>query len=158
MKFVADSMLGRLARWLRLLGHDTSYYPHIKDSLLLEIADKENRTILTRDTRLVRRKIIRDFLLLHENDSFEQLKEVVDRFDLLTGEMVDAPDDLPVLYRCILCNSVLDNASKDEAKQHVPPYVYNTINDFKRCVRCDKYYWNGTHPERIRKKLLELFS
>ena len=77
MKFIADSMLGRLARWLRLIGYDTLYYPHIEDSLILRIAREEDRTLLTRDTRLVKVRGLKDFLLLKENDPFEQLKNVI---------------------------------------------------------------------------------
>ena len=69
-------MLGRLAKWLRLLGHDTLYYPNIEDSLVLRIAREENRVLLTRDTRIVNVRDITPFLLLESNDPFVQLKEV----------------------------------------------------------------------------------
>ena len=77
MQFIADAMLGRLARWLRFLGFDTLYYPGIDDAKLIRIARENNRFILTRDTRLVQRKGLRNVLLIHANDSLHQLVEVV---------------------------------------------------------------------------------
>ena len=82
MKFIVDSMLGRLARWLRLLGCDTLYYPSIEDRRLIRIASEEDRVLITRDTRLVRMRGLKHFLLLHENDPFEQLKKTITTFNL----------------------------------------------------------------------------
>jgi uncharacterized protein with PIN domain len=155
MKFIADSMLGRLARWLRLLGYDTLYYPRIEDSLLLRIAREEERILLTRDTRLVKVRGLKDFLLLKENDTFEQLKVVLKTLHLLSR---DKPDELemPVSSRCSLCNNVLNNVSREAAKAYVPQYVYLTSDSFKRCSRCGKFYWKGTHQEKLQKKLSEI--
>ena len=82
MRFIADSMLGRLVRWLRLLGYDTVYYPRIEDSVLLRIAREENRILLTRDSRLVKARGLRQFLLLEENDPFDQLRSIITAFNL----------------------------------------------------------------------------
>ena len=149
MRFIADSMLGRLARWLRLLGFDTLYFPQIEDSLLLRIAREEDRILLTRDTRLVKVRGLRNFLLLRENGIFDQLREVISSLALkpVTG-----------LSRCSLCNGTLDDVPKEKAKGFVPEYVYLTSEDFKRCHGCDKFYWNGTHQERLRKKLAEVLK
>jgi uncharacterized protein with PIN domain len=156
MKFIADSMLGRLARWLRLLGHDTLYYPRIEDSLLLRIAREENRVLLTRDTRLVKVRGLNNYLLLSENDPFEQLRKVITTFGISPfskcGEAVAA---LPAI-RCSLCNSVLEDVPKEQAKDRVPEYVYLTTESFKKCQKCDKFYWEGTHREKLRKKLMEI--
>ncbi|RJQ47397.1 MAG: hypothetical protein C4538_05110 [Nitrospiraceae bacterium] len=161
MKFIADSMLGRLARWLRLLGYDTLYFPDIQDRLLIRIAREEDRVLLTRDTRLVRMRGLRRYLLLHENDPFGQLKKVITTFDLGTHPIFFESKKMgcvPRLYsRCSLCNTSLEEVSKEQAKLHVPEYVYQTSDAFKQCPSCGKFYWKGTHPELLRKKLRDIF-
>jgi uncharacterized protein with PIN domain len=156
MKFIADSMLGRLARWLRLLGHDTLYYPHIEDSLLLRIAREEDRVLLTRDTRLVKVRGLKKFLLLSENGPFEQLKKVITTFGLVPSGGYDETGAAPPANRCSLCNSVLEDVPKDQAEGRVPEYVYLTSESFRKCRKCEKFYWRGTHQERLRKKLMEI--
>ncbi|RJQ54773.1 MAG: hypothetical protein C4526_04880 [Nitrospiraceae bacterium] len=158
MKFIADAMLGRLARWLRLLGYDTLYYPAIEDRILLHIAEKEDRVLLTRDTRLVKVRGITEFLLLEENDTFEQLKKVIKAFNLLgthpifsdTENMGCVPRLSRLYSRCSLCNTLLEDVPKEQAREHVPEYVYQTSGSFKKCPHCNKFYWKGTHPEKLR--------
>ena len=149
-------MLGRLARWLRLLGHDTLYYPCIEDSLILRIAKEQNRTLLTRDTRLVKVRDVKDFLLLKENDPLEQLRTVVTQFKLLSPDEIQKPVSNAIHSRCSLCNNILNDAGREEAKPHVPPYVYMTSRSFKKCPACDKYYWKGTHRKLLLEKLREI--
>jgi uncharacterized protein with PIN domain len=155
MKFIADSMLGRLARWLRLLGYDTLYYKDIDDSLLLRIAREEKRILLTRDTRLAKVRDLPEFLLLYENDPLEQLKKVIITFNLATSRGGVTPP-LSILSRCSLCNAVLSDASKEEARGVVPEYVYSTSDSFKKCSTCNRFYWKGTHHGKMLKKLKEL--
>lgn len=156
MKFIADSMLGRLARWLRLIGHDTLYEPHIEDSLLLRTAREEKRTLLTRDTRLVKIRGLKDFLLLKENDPLDQLKHVITAFNLIPRDAAGKPVIIPDLSRCSLCNEVLDSVSREDAKTYVPEYVFRTVDSFKHCRICGRYYWKGTHHELLQKKLSEI--
>ena len=158
MKFIADSMLGRLARWLRLLGYDTLYYPHIEDSLLLRTAREEDRILLTRDTRLVKVRGLGKYLLLSENDTFEQLKKVIEIFGIKPSGKCDEAIAMPPANRCTLCNSVLESVPKEQVKDRVPEYVYLTTESFKKCQRCDKFYWKGTHQDRFRKKLTDILS
>lgn len=163
MKFIADSMLGRPARWLRLLGYDTLYFPHIDDSLLLRIAREEERALLTRDTRLVKVRGLKNYLLLKANDPFEQLKEIIAAFDLKpleqSGESIEGGGTPPLhMYRrCSVCNTPLVDVPKKKAKPFVPEYVFLTVTDFRRCPECDKFYWKGTHEELFKKKLEEIF-
>jgi uncharacterized protein with PIN domain len=157
MKFIADSMLGRLVRWLRLIGFDTLYYPHIADGLLLRRAREEERILLTRDTRLVKVRGLKRFLLLHENDPLDQLKEVITSFGL-TSFINDRVDGSLPVSRCPLCNSQLDDISKERTKGRVPDYIYRTHSDIRHCPGCDKFYWKGTHQERMREKLLDVLQ
>lgn len=158
MRFIADSMLGRLARWLRLLGYDTLYYPQIEDSLLLKIAREDNRILLTRDTRLVKVRGLKQFLLLKENDSFKQLRNVVKAFKLNLHDKLESGNDVMILSRCAVCNASVDNISKEDAKRFVPEYVYKTSDIFRQCSGCGKFYWKGTHPGKFRKKLSEVMQ
>ncbi|GAB4535265.1 MAG: Mut7-C RNAse domain-containing protein [Thermodesulfovibrionia bacterium] len=151
MRFIADSMLGRLARWLRLLGYDTLYFPEIDDGLLLKISREEERILLTRDTRLAKVKGLKRFLLLDENDPFKQLKRVI------TTLTLDKEGGISLqLIRCVVCNTPLEKVPKEEARGKVPQYVYNTIEEFKFCSGCKRFYWKGTHPDMARRKLLEV--
>ena len=156
MKFIVDSMLGRLARWLRLLGCDTLYYPRIEDRRLIRIASEEDRVLITRDTRLVRMRGLKHFLLLHENDPFEQLKKVIITFNLNPFELRKDGIETRPYSRCSLCNTLLQSVPKEQAKPYVPEYVYQTSESFKQCPTCGKFYWKGTHPEQLRKKLMEI--
>ena len=150
-------MLGRLARWLRLVGYDTLYYPDIEDSLLLRIAREENRTLLTRDTRLVKVRGLKNYLLLKENDPFEQLKNVILTFNLFPDSTSLKSIIIPDLSRCSLCNQVLESVPKEHAKKHVPEYVFQNSGSFKHCKNCGRFYWKGTHHELLLlKKLSEI--
>lgn len=158
-------MLGRLARWLRLLGYDALYYPEIEDRVLLKIARDDNRILLTRDTHLIKVRELRKspvesrekrednaqmrYFSLTENDPFAQLKTVITAFNL---------KDFPILSRCAVCNTILKDISKEEVKGRVPEYVYQTSSVFKECSNCGKLYWKGTHPEKFMKKLSEVLQ
>jgi uncharacterized protein with PIN domain len=141
MRFIADSMLGRLARWLRLLGFDTLYYADIRDYDLLRIAQKEERIILTRDTHFLKRKGLRGSLLVRANDSREQLREVIRAY----GITEFGPG------RCARCNGILHIVGeKAEVRHVVPDYIFLSYHDFLKCRACGRVYWEGTHLERFR--------
>lgn len=168
MKFIVDSMLGRLARWLRLLGYDTLYYPEIEDRLLLRIAREEERLLLTRDTRIIRVRGLQNgtefraqkpemrphgaeirYFLVDENNPFQQLRAVIRAFNL---------KGFSLLSRCAICNTPLTGIQKAEVKNLVPEYVYQTSDIFKKCSGCDKLYWKGTHPEKFKEKFSEILT
>lgn len=148
--FIADVMLGRLARWLRLLGFDALYYSNISDYKLLKVAREQGRLILTRDTRLIKIKGIKDYLLIRSNDSFEQLLEVIEALNLRHFKLFS---------RCALCNGLLSRVSdKTEVKDSVPEFVFLNFHSFLRCSECGRIYWEGTHPKMLKDKLAEVLS
>lgn len=137
MKFIADAMLGRLARWLRFMGFDTLYYPHIDDKMLIKIAKRDDRWLLTRDTRLIKIKGLNKYLLLKENDSTKQLKEVIEAFKLRRDKRY---------RRCVKCNGILRRIkNKNEIKDLVPDFIYHNFSKFYRCKDCNRIYWEGSH-------------
>ena len=147
IRFVADTMLGRLAKWLRILGYDTLYPGQESDQRLARIANEEGRVLLTRDTELASRKGFQKLLIL-SNHLSEQLAQVIEAFNLSTKNRT--------LSLCLLCNKPLGEIEKEEARDRVPPYVFKTHPRFYRCPACHKIYWSGTHLDHIRKELEKL--
>lgn len=150
MKFIADSMLGRLAKWLRIIGYDTIYYPEIDDREFVNIALKEDRFILTRDTLLVKRKNVKNYLLVEGNHFRGQLCFIVKRLKL--------DPNAEILPRCIRCNILLKGVNKGDISLLVPDYVFETQDIFKICQTCKKVYWGGTHRDRIKQELKTIFK
>ena len=146
MKFIADHMLGSLARWLRFLGFDTAYPEVLSDKELADLAAIEDRILLTRDKELANAKGA-SALLINGTDIDEQLSQVMDAYDL---EIKDE------LSRCSLCNSILIPVKKEHVKGKVPERVYEFQNEFRECSQCKKYYWPGTHYKNIKNKLEDL--
>jgi uncharacterized protein with PIN domain len=144
--FLVDGMLGRLARWLRILGYDAEYHPGLEDRELARIARAEDRILLTRDTELARRKGFRS-LLVESQELEEQLRQVV-------AELGLRPWRRPA--RCTLCNAPLEEATPDEVRDLVPPYVGRTQTRFTRCPACRRVYWPGTHWRRMVETLQSL--
>lgn len=150
MRFIADAMLGRLAKWMRILGCDVSYYREIDDREIVDLALKEGRMILTKDTLLIKRKKARgNFFLVEGNSYKEQLKQVAEHFS------VDPYNGL--LTRCIECNLLLAAIDKETVRDAVPEYVYNSRDSFRRCPGCEKIYWPATHKDGIMTTLQEIF-
>lgn len=146
MRFIADAMLGRLARWLRILGFDTLYYPDITDRVLLKLARQEGRFILTRDTHFLR-KDVGDCLLVTSDGLEEQVSEVMKALGL----------GLPGGSRCANCNGELREVlDKQEIADAVPEYVYLNFNHFQRCLQCGNVYWEGSQFRRIKQRVADL--
>ena len=142
-------MLGSLARWLRVLGLDVVYDPSLDDAALVRRAVAEQRTILTRDTRLVQRRLARNHLLIRSTSLAEQLHQVCRQFGL-------RPDPRQMLRRCLRCNQELADLSREQAQGNVPPYVFRTQQRFRSCPACGRIYWRATHVSRMLQRLHSL--
>jgi hypothetical protein len=138
-RFVADAMLGRLAKWLRILGYDTLYDASWDDPYLVRIARAEDRLLLTRDVGLARRKGVCVYVVQSERLE-EQLAQL--HRDLFVGAA--AP-----FSRCPVCNTPLEAVNKDQAWGQVPPYIFVTQEAFQLCPSCDRFYWRGSHWEHM---------
>ncbi len=139
MKFLADTMLGRLVTWLRLLGYDTLYLPQADDPELARRARAEDRILLTRDVELTRRRGVRSILITSER--------VEDQLQQLAGEL--HLTSRTAFSRCAVCNGTLEEVDKAAVRTIVPPYVFQTQTHFRRCTICQRVYWRGTHWARM---------
>jgi uncharacterized protein with PIN domain len=146
-RLLVDGMLGRLAKWLRLLGYDAAYDNSASDLELARRTRAEGRVLLTRDRELSTRRGLRTLLIQSEKLE-EQVQEVQDAF----ASSSPAP-----LSRCAVCNTELEVVSAADAAPHVPPYVLKTQSEFRRCPGCGRIYWPGTHVQEIRRQM-EKFS
>lgn len=144
-------MLGRLARWLRLLGYDTLYYRRWDDRDLARTAARERRTVLTRDRGLLARRIVRDGLLVDDDDPDAQLQLVVAALGL-------RPDPERLFTRCLRCNAPVRPVPAEEVRGEVPPFVLRHCDRFARCPACGRVYWNGTHQRHARARLHEILD
>jgi len=148
-RFVADVMLGSLARWLRVLGLDVHYDSTLEDSALVELAVAEGRTILTRDRRLVERRLARDHILIASDILDEQLLQVAREARL--NQEVPNP-----FGRCVDCNTRLREISAAAARPRVPPFVAASQSRFRHCPRCDRVFWRATHVAGMERRLRRL--
>jgi uncharacterized protein with PIN domain len=141
-RFAADAMLGRLARWLRLLGFDTSFEAHVPDETLVRRALLEERTVLTRDRRLPEEWTLVPVCVLRAEDLRGQLAELGLRFALGAHARP--------FTRCNRCNAPLEPATPEAIAAGVPRRVRASQRDFLRCPSCGRIYWAGSHVARIR--------
>ncbi len=147
--FLVDENVASLARRLRWLGYDAATDPQADDAALVLRAGQEGRVLLTRDRGILLRRPVASGLVralwVASDDPWQQLAQVVR----------DAGIDPTrhVFSRCVRCNVPLEAISPDEAAVRVPPYVAQTQTQFTRCPRCKRYFWRGTHWNRIRDRL-----
>jgi len=148
--FVVDVMLGRLAKWLRIAGFDTLYSNRYTDDQLVALSQKEQRVLLSKDTRLLIRKAVTRFIYLESDDVRKQIKQI-----LRTTGIHQFP---ALLTRCLSCNDVLAEVDRELARERVPPFVFKTQPRFKMCPRCGKIYWAGTHRQAVLRTLKNLLA
>lgn len=147
MKFICDSMVGRLAKWLRILGFDCIYLREGKKAELLRLSLSEKRVVLTRDRSFV--KIHPERSLLIKSEELEsQLLEVIKKFALNSR--------VSPFSRCSVCNTPLLPIPRSDVKGKVPFFVYRNYEHFAYCKTCHKYYWEGTHHKSIQKRISQL--
>ncbi len=149
-RFVADVMLGRLAKWLRIAGFDVLYSNRYEDDELIALSQTEGRILLSRDTRLLVQKSVRRFIFLESERIQQQIRQVFE---------VTQTSSLPgLLTRCLTCNEVLDKIPREKARDLVPPYVFETQPQFKSCRKCRRIYWPGTHRQAVLRTLESLLK
>jgi len=142
VRFAADAMLGRLARWLRLLGCDTWFAPDVEDAELVRRAIAEDRVLLTRDRRLLAAWRVPHALWIASERLGEQLREVLGAYPVAWR--------MDLFTRCPACNASVVPVDRAAVRDRVPPRVWQEHARFSRCPGCGRVYWPGSHATRIR--------
>ena len=150
--FIVDSNAGKLARWLRMMGYDTLFFKDIEDGRLVDMAMKEGRVVVTRDTQIAKRRVATNgslrVILTRDDDPKRQLLQVMKELNLDCRERR--------FTRCLECNRRLVPRSKEEVEDVVPPYVFLTQTQYMQCPSCNRVYWQGTHWQRMKRALEEI--
>ena len=149
LKFIVDQNVGKLARWLRTMGYDTSYFDGDDDSYMVRQALLEDRIILTRDSGIMKRRVVTigklKAILIASDEPEQQMRQVI---QTLTLDCYFKPFSL-----CLECNQPLAERGKEEVKDRVPPYVFKTRDQYMECPSCHRIYWRGTHWEAMLRRL-----
>lgn len=149
--YALDVHLGKLARYLRMLGIDTYYMKTDKgDQYLSELGQKQNRIVLTRDKGLLMRSIIKFGYWIRSKNSRTQLREVLHRYPLTSTANI--------FTRCLECNALLKSVNKEEVRYLLPPSIESDYDEFKYCLNCQKVYWMGSHYDRMKKELFDIID
>ncbi len=150
LKFVTDGMLGKLTRWLRMLGHDVEYMRSTDDEGLMQKAKKENRILLTRDLGLYQQAVARGVatFFVESPNQTANLASLSKRFKFKLEMDLSAS-------RCPKCNGKIKEVSKVSVAEKIPLKTSFNYNKFWQCERCEQVYWRGAHWIRIDKTLEE---
>ena len=148
LKFISDVHLGKLARKLRLLGFDTYFESNLDDNEIIRMSLAESRIVLSRDKELINNSRITQGYRILSSDPREQIWEVMIRFDL--------QNNLNPFSRCIDCNGMIENVSKESVNEYLPPKTRQYFDEFFRCRGCGKIYWEGSHYENMKKQIQNL--
>jgi uncharacterized protein with PIN domain len=135
-RFIADVMLGRLARLMRFHGYDVEYDRAARDSDLLRMAPR--RMLLTKDRGLAASGKRRNVYLVQSIGGEKQLEEIRRKFPQSSNST-----------RCLICNHAIRKVRPDKIRHLVPPFVYEHHSQFYRCPKCHRIYWKGTHFRRM---------
>ena len=148
-KFIVDTNVGKLVKWLRIMGYDTLFFNGSDDSYMIATALAEGRVILTRDTQIVKRRVAASgqlkVILIQSDEPGRQMQQVINTLDL--------DCQFKPFAICLECNQPLLERSKQQVKDLVPPYVFQTQRQYMECPACHRIYWRGTHWQAMTKKL-----
>ena len=142
-RFILDVHLGKLAKYLRMTGFDTLYEKDYSDADIVKISIEGKRIILTRDLGILKHKTITHGYWIRSQDPFEQIREVVRRFDLV--------DHFNPFHRCMNCNGLIKEVPKDQVLKELQPNTRQYYSDFYQCIKCNNIYWKGSHYNRMMK-------
>ncbi|QCK16730.1 Mut7-C RNAse domain-containing protein [Mangrovivirga cuniculi] len=147
--FILDAHLGKLARYLRMLGFDTLYHNNFQDEEIRKIAEEEQRIVLTRD-KIIKSTPDPSYYYIRATEKHQQLKEVVKFWGLSS--------QIKPFTRCMTCNSKLIKIQKKEVLHKIDDDIADHFNEFYICKKCDKVFWKGSHFKRMEKQILDLIS
>ncbi|MFC1936925.1 Mut7-C RNAse domain-containing protein [Chloroflexota bacterium] len=154
LKFMVDQNVGKLARWLRIMGYDATLFRGDNDSHMVAIALKEGRVMVTRDTQIMKRRVVTSgrlkAIFIQGDEPEEQMRQLIEKLEL---DCQFRPFAL-----CLECNQPLVPRSPQEVKELVPPYVFKTHSQYMECPHCHRIYWRGTHWQAMTRKLDEFMK
>ena len=153
-KFIVDNNVGKLAKMLRIMGYDTLFFNSQDDASMIATALAEDRVMLTRDTQIMQRRIITSgrlkAILITSDEPEQQMHQVINTLDL---DCQFRPFTI-----CLECNQPLEERSKQQVRELVPPYVFQTQKQYMECPACHRIYWRGTHWQAMTKKLQQFME
>ena len=148
-KFIVDSNVGKLTKWLRMMGYDTLFFNGSNDSGMVATALNEGRVILTRDTQIMKRRVVTSgqlkAILIQSDEPERQMQQTINTLNL---DCQFRPFAI-----CLECNQPLLERSKQQIKDLVPLYVFQTQSQYMECPACHRIYWRGTHWQAMIRKL-----
>jgi uncharacterized protein with PIN domain len=145
LKFMTDGMLGKMTRWLRMMGHDVEYSTTMSDGDLLVVAKDEKRILLTRDLELYKQAIVKglEAFYVGGQSEAERLADLSKRFGIdLNIDMSSS--------RCPKCNTPVHPTSKNKIAGKLEKNTLEHYSEFWNCRICGQVYWQGAHWTRIR--------
>ena len=149
IKFIVDLNAGKLAKWLRIIGYDALLFTDEDDGKMIKIALSENRVILTKDSQIMKRRLV----------ASGKLKAILIKGDNPKTQLQQIANALDLDYRfkpfsvCLECNQNLIERCKDEISSLIPPYVLKTQNQYMECPSCHRVFWRGTHWQAMSQEL-----
>ena len=153
IEFILDNNVGKLAQWLRIMGYDALLFTEEDDGKMVKLALAQNRVILTKDTQIMRRRLITSgrlkAVLIEDDDPKAQLQQIVEDLNL--------DYQLRPFSICLECNQNLVERDKEEVRDLVPPHVFETQSMYMECPSCHRIYWRGTHWQAMSREL-EMFT
>jgi hypothetical protein len=150
--FLVDAMLGKLAKKLRLLGYDSFYSSNMEDDEIIQLAKNENRILITKDVPLCHKAKKQQILAVQitSDDEIEQFLQINEKASL--GKCTVSGGS----SRCPVCNGELQYTEKNDVFEKVPTGVFENMNDFWKCTKCEKIYWEGTHIKNLQQFTMKL--
>ncbi len=149
-RFIADINIGDVVKYMRAMGFDVYFDTSLSPGEIIKISQKEKRTILTRSRNLLKFSEVTHGIFLHKGTTAEQIKRVVDYLNIT--------DNVRPFSRCLSCNGLLKEISKEEIKDRVPPKARRLFNRYTYCRACDKVYWRGTHFARMKRVIDQILG
>jgi uncharacterized protein with PIN domain len=148
--FAAEKTLGRLTKWLRLLGFDTRYEPEIAGKKFIETLEKD-RVLLTRTRRIQNQFASRQLIFIESDHLMPQLNQIFRELDLKASQTRP-------FSRCLQCNALIVIVEKASVLGRVPDYIFEIHDRFQKCPECDRIYWPGSHTRRSLEKIRQLLG
>ena len=149
-KFLADINLGDIVKYMRVLGLDLFFDSLLSTREIIEISKRENRIILTKDSKLLKFKDVSHGIFIRPGTTTGQIRRIINYLDI--------KDDIKPFSRCLQCNTLLDVVPKDKILDRIPPMTKDFCDEYVQCQSCDKIYWKGTHfihMEKVLKQILD---